>query len=115
MKLISASVGTLAYFFGYQWDVLPDALASLVVLYASYVVIADLWSDPIPPRSKARLQLLVKEVEPRLRVDSSERILKEITDQPCKMNPEVLLSEVLDETDRQWLEEQVQMIVDDAR
>jgi hypothetical protein len=115
MRVFPVISGGLAYFCGYQWDLVPDFAASLVVLVAFYYVTSDIWSDPVPPRSKARLERLAVEVQPRLRVDSSEQILKEITSQPSEIDPEVLLSELLAEDDRKWLEEQVEMIVNDAK
>lgn len=113
MRAFPVLAGGLAYLSGYQWDIVPDTMASIAVIAAFYAVVSDIWSDPAPASTQRRIERLVAETEPRLNLGSTDDVMQQITSQPSEMDPEVLLSQLLDEDDQLWLKEQVKMIVEE--
>lgn len=108
--------GGFAYFAGYQWDILPDTMSSIGVLVAIWIIVADIWSDPMPTRSQTEsLKRLAAKAETQVSISDPDRLIKQITAQRCPLDQKVLLSEVLKEDDQTWIREQVQMIAEASR
>lgn len=109
--------GTAAYFMGFQWEILPETPAAIGVVVAMYLFVSDIWQDPAPTvtkRQAAELARLTEKVDSQMRSTPEEReqrMMRAITSRSTPVSPEVLLDEVLEDDDRQWLEEQVRLIV----
>lgn len=117
MRLMPIVGGTAAYYMGFQWDMLPEIPAAVAVIIAMWMFVADIWQDPAPTptrRQAAELARLTEKVDRQLAStpeEREERLMKAITGRSTPVSPDVLLSEVLEDDDREWLEEQVRLIV----
>lgn len=108
--------GGLIYFAGYQWDILPDAVSSVGVLVAMYIVVSDIWHDPAPtPAQTANLKRLAAKAQIQVAISNPDRVIKEITGQRCALDPKVVLSQILAEEDQRWIKEQVELIAEGSR
>ena len=109
--------GVAAYYMGFQWDMIPEAPAGIAVVIAMWIVVTDIWRDPArtpTKRQAAELARLTEKVDKQLTStpeEREERLMKAITGRSTPVSPDVLLSEVLEDDDREWLEQQVRLIV----
>lgn len=103
------AVGGAFYWMGFEADIVYQPLALMVMITCSFVIVQDLWRDPVDNRMIRAFENLARRLEERLDEDEVDRIVRQVTSRNSDLEPGVILGQVLKDDDRQWLLEQTKI------